>query len=101
MAMYNDNNGDSLENAVVIHGTSNTKKGIEAENQYLSEKFGQHGLDWNKIGQSLIEIENKQYDRIDIELMDGTSKKVYFDISEFYGVDSNKVFKEYYGIDLD
>lgn len=87
MVMYNDNIGDSLENAVVIHGASNSGEGIIAENQYLSEKFGQRGLDWNKKGQSLIDKEDKYYDIIDIELKDGTNKTVYFDITEFYVID--------------
>jgi hypothetical protein len=82
--MHNDNIGDSLETAVVIHGASNSGEGIKAENQYLSEKFGQHGLDWDKKGQSLIGKEDKQYDKLDIELKDGTNKTVYFDITEFF-----------------
>lgn len=76
--------GDSLETAVVIHGASNSGDGIKAENQYLSEKFGQRGLDWEKKGQSLIGKEDKQYDKLDIELRDGTNKTVYFDITEFF-----------------
>jgi hypothetical protein len=82
--MHNDNIGDSLETAVVIHGASNSGEGIKAENQYLSEKFGQRGLDWDKKGQSLIGKEDKQYDKLDIELKDGTNKTVYFDITEFF-----------------
>jgi hypothetical protein len=84
MVMYNDNIGDSLENAVVIHGATNSGEGIIAENQYLSEKFGQRGLDWEKKGQSLVGKEDKQYDQLDIELKDGTNKTVYFDITEFF-----------------
>jgi hypothetical protein len=80
----NDNIGDSLETAVVIHRASNSEEGIKAENQYLSEKFGQRGFDWNKKGQSLIGKEDKHYDKLDIELKDGTNKTVYFDITEFF-----------------
>jgi hypothetical protein len=87
MVMYNNNIGDSLENAVVIHGAANSGEGIIAENQYLSEKFGQRGLDWNKREQSLIGKENKHIDKIEIELKDGTNKTVYFDITEFFIID--------------
>lgn len=84
MVMHNDNIGDSLETAVVIHGASNSGEGIKAENQYLSEKFGQRGLDWEKKEQSLIGKEDRHYDKLDIELKDGTNKTVYFDVTEFF-----------------
>ena len=84
MVMHNDHIGDSLETAVVIHEASNSGEGIKAENRYLSEKFGQRGLDWEKKEQSLIGKEDRRYDKLDIELKDGTNKTVYFDVTEFF-----------------
>ncbi len=85
--MYNDSSGDCLENAVVIHGASNSKEGIKAENQYLTDKFGQRGLDWNKKEQLLMGEEGRYYDKIDIVLKDGTNRTVYFNITGFFIID--------------
>jgi len=81
-----------LENAIVIHVASNSIEGVKTEYQYLSEKFGHRGLDWNLKEQSLIKKGSKQYDKFDIELKDGASKTIYFDITEFYSNELKKLF---------
>jgi len=77
--------GDTPETAVVISGAPNSMAGISAEYYYLEKKFGQRNVDWKLKRQSMRQIKGKIYDRMEIELKDGSRKDVFFDISEFFG----------------
>ncbi|RLC39358.1 MAG: hypothetical protein DRH51_07260 [Candidatus Coatesbacteria bacterium] len=85
MVTYEDNTGDSIENAIVIKGASGSLEGVSAEYDYLSKKFGECDKDWHLEKQSLIIEEDRFYDRMDIVLTDGSKKSIFFDISDFYG----------------
>lgn len=74
-----------MEKAVQIIGVQSSFQGIQAEYQYLSEKFGIRGKDWNLKLQSLAHKEEKSYDVMRISLKDGREIDVFFDISEFFG----------------
>jgi hypothetical protein len=77
--------GDTTATAVVITGAPNTRVGIDAEYYFLGKKFGQRNVDWKLKRQSVLQKEGKVYDRMDLELKDGSKKAVFFDISEFFG----------------
>jgi hypothetical protein len=77
--------GDTPATAVVITGAPNSRVGIDAEYYYLGKKFGQRNVDWKLKRQSVIHEKGKVYDRMDLELKDGSKKTVFFDISEFFG----------------
>ena len=77
--------GDKPENAVVILGASNSFAGIAAEYNYLRQKFGRRNVDWNLVRQSVLQQQGKVYDRMDLDLKDGSRKTVFFDIGEFFG----------------
>jgi len=78
--------GQSQEDALAIRNAPNEKDGVAAERYYLQETYGQKDSDWFFVGQELVTGEDRHFDRIDIQLADGTGVSVYFDISEFYGV---------------
>jgi hypothetical protein len=78
--------GLSQEDALAIRNAPNEKDGVAAERYYLQQTYGQKDSDWFFVGQELVSGEEKQFDRIDIQLADGTEISVYFDITEFYGV---------------
>ncbi len=77
--------GDKPETAVVISGAPNSMAGIAAEYDYLGKHFGPQNKFWKLKRQSLLRQDGKIYDRIEIELGDGSKKTVFFDISEFFG----------------
>jgi len=76
--------GRSVEDAVIITAANGTA-GIAAEHQWLSNKFGKENEDWKLTSQTLIDKGDKMYDEMTIELADGTSQVIYFDINSFFG----------------
>jgi len=82
---FKDGPGDTPESAVVISGAPNSMEGIQAEYYYLKKKFGAQNVAWKLKRQGLLRQKGKVYDRMDLELQDGSQKTVFFDISEFFG----------------
>jgi len=76
--------GDSSEDAIVIKNAKNHRAGVDAEYLYLQERFGERDIHWKLIMQALLKGE-KRVDWLLIELGDGTTKSIYFDVSEFFG----------------
>jgi hypothetical protein len=85
MVTYSDNTGSSIEDSIVISDVEDHTEGINAEYLYLGKKFGEKGTDWNLVKQSLLSEDNQYFDRIIIELKDGTNVNIYFNITEFFG----------------
>jgi len=77
--------GDTPETAVVILGASDSIAGIAAEYSYLEKKFGRQNLAWQLRRQSILNHKGKVYDRMDLDMQDGSQKTLFFDISEFFG----------------
>jgi len=77
--------GNAIENAISIQGVPNHVAGVLAEYQYLSQKFGRRGVDWEVGGQTLLQVGRRRYDKMDIIVSDGTHEVVIFDITEFFG----------------
>ena len=72
--------GSSFEKAIVIQETSETTGGA-AEYKWLRENYPGY-----KMGmQSLVTHDKKPYDILAITTADGVEKKVYFDISNYFG----------------
>ena len=76
--------GDSREDAIVIKNAENHRAGVVAEYLYLEERFGERDIHWKLVMQALLKGE-KPIDWLEIELTDGTTKSIYFDVSEFFG----------------
>jgi len=72
--------GSSFEKAIVIQEKSETT-GVSAEYKWLRE----HYPGYKSKGQSLMNHDKKPYDVLSIVTADGTDKKVYFDISNYFG----------------
>jgi len=72
--------GSSYENAVVIQEKTEGP-GVDAEYKWIREHYPH-----SKTGsQSLVFKNNKPYDILSIKTADGTEKKIYFDISNYFG----------------
>ena len=76
--------GDSREDAIVIKNAANHRAGVDAEYLYLQERFGERDIHWKLVMQALLKGE-RRVDWLTIELLDGTTKSIYFDISDFFG----------------
>ena len=76
--------GDSREEAIVIKNAENHRACVSAEYLYLQKKFGEKDKHWKVFMQALLKGE-KRVDWIVIRLIDGTTKSIYFDISESFG----------------
>ena len=77
--------GESPEDPIIIEGVSDNFEAVKAEYSYLSSKFGNRGVDWKLNQQSLMEINGRMMDKIDIELADKSEVSIYFDITEYFG----------------
>ena len=72
--------GSSYENAVVIKEKTETK-GVDAEYKWCAVNYP----GYKRKMQALDNKGGKLYDVLTIVTADGTEKKVYFDISNFFG----------------
>lgn len=80
---YSGGDGSSPANAVVITAPISSI-GVHAEYVYLRSKFGRQNVDFQIQRQSLELVDNKHYDVFTIQLSDGSIKKIFFDISNFF-----------------
>jgi hypothetical protein len=84
---FDENLGTSETNAIRIYNAPSAEDGVEAEYWYLHYRFGIAHKDWKLSMQTLLEDREsgKAHDLLGISFPDGSSREVYFDISEFYG----------------
>lgn len=86
---FSKNKGTSVGDAIIIKGAEGEKDGIDSEYKYLEAQYGLRGIDWELTLQSLLKENGRDYDQMDIKLLnDGTEITVYFDISEFFGINN-------------
>lgn len=85
MVIYSNNKGESVEDAIVIDGVTHHFEGVRAEYQYLSDKFGRRGIDWDLEKQAVFHKNDRYYDQLSIKLADGTKKVFFFDVTAFFG----------------
>jgi hypothetical protein len=74
--------GDTAERAILIRRAPNNGLGVLAEYGYLTNTFGRG---WVMRSQSLIQLNNRYLDKLDIVLRDGATRTVFFDVTEFLG----------------
>ena len=77
-------NGETIENAIIIDAPDTTF-GIIEEHRYIEKIYGEKDKDWTMIEQRLIQVNLKDYDMFLINTADGFEKKIYFDITSFFG----------------
>jgi len=76
--------GESIERAIIIDAI-NVAEGIDKEYTYLEREFGKCGKDWERGIQSVLSKNGKNYDEISIQFHDGNIKKIYFDVTSWFG----------------
>ena len=73
------------EEAVIIIGAKNEMEGVDAEYNWLEEKFGKQNINWEMNDQQFIDEGEKQFDVLRIKFRDGKIEEFWFDITDFYG----------------
>jgi hypothetical protein len=79
--------GESIEEAIVIEGVPSGFLGVAKEYWHLKEMFGEQDKDWKLKNREMIRVENREIEKMNIELEDGTLKSIHFDITSFYGME--------------
>lgn len=78
---FEENDGDSIENAIIMKNFNSSKEGIEAKYNYLEFKYSNYQF----LSHTIHDKDGKQYDMVLFKLPDGTEKTIYFDITCFFG----------------
>ena len=73
------------EEAVIILGAKNEMEGVDAEYNWLEERFGKQNISWEMNDQQFIDEGDKQFDVLRIKFRDGKIEEFWFDITDFYG----------------
>lgn len=86
--VFSGGDGSTPEDAVVIEEAGSHVAGVRAEKEYLSRLFGTEGIDWELKIQTLMERDDgTRIDEMTIEKDSGGAETVYFDISNFFGME--------------
>lgn len=80
---FEGGDGATKEHAIKIMGASGENDGVAAEYQYLNALYGDGK--WHPGSQSLITVDGKNVDQLEITNPKGKSEQFFFDISEFFG----------------
>jgi hypothetical protein len=72
--------GSSMAHAIPIHAPDE-KTGVTAEYHWIAEHFP----GYKRGGQSLLHDNGRFYDAIDITTANGERRKIFFDITDFFG----------------
>jgi len=74
--------GSSCEKAVVVKNAANHFEGIAAEKAWIAWKYPDSKLK----GQAVSGAGNKTFDTLEIEIANGGSETICFDITDFFGL---------------
>ncbi len=80
---YEGGDGSSSDHPIKILGATGESDGVRAEYQYLELVYG--AGKWKTSQQSLLEVNGKKIDQLDVDHPGGPSNSVYFDISDYFG----------------
>lgn len=81
--VYGGGSGESFQKAVIITGVKSKKELIDAEYNFISQKYGIRGKGWLLVEQTLIQEKNRVFDVIEILIYGQSEEKIlYFDISD-------------------
>jgi hypothetical protein len=82
---YGGGDGETIVEAVIVHGANNDLAGTIAEFQWLTERFGHKDIDWQLETHAHGRINDKEIDTIVIRLPSGAQTTIYFDVTESFG----------------
>ena len=92
VVQYSTNSGSTQDDAIIITGVNEHLEGVQAEYQYINEKYGLRGSNWVLVSQSLIQGKSNVFDLIILKLLDRNEEiQPYFDITEFFRKDFESI----------
>lgn len=74
--------GATIEDAVIINAI-NHFIGVDSEYDFITRECKKTGNSWKLVQQALLVVNEKHYDKMEVELDDGKTRTYYFDISSF------------------
>lgn len=78
---FTDGDGSSCQNAIVITQAANTSEGVAAEKAWITWKYPSAKI----TGQAVSSAKNKTFDTLEIKTVNGETKTLCFDITDFFG----------------
>jgi len=86
---FSGGDGRTPETAVVIENVGSTPAGIRAEKAYISRQLGETRGEWDLREQALLQREDgTRIDRLKVEPSSGKTETFYFDVSNFFGMET-------------
>ena len=85
MIKYLGGNGSAQREAVIILGAKDEMDGVDAEYNWLEERFGKQNINWELNDQQFIDEGDTQFDVLRIKFRVGKSDEFWFDITDIYG----------------
>ena len=77
--------GDSPQTAIVIRKTPRGLSAAGAEYMLLQRWFGRRGTAWTLTKQELLQADGKTFDVYEVALSDGSTRRFFFDVTEWLG----------------
>ena len=75
--------GDAPRSAITIKRAPKGTSAVDAEQLYLTQRFGPHARGWQLRTRELVYEEGRAYDLIRIELAGGDERRLFFDVSDW------------------
>jgi len=79
--------GHSIDNPIRVY--CDNSLGVTHEYALLKMIFEHRQMAYEVVGQGLIQKDDRQYDKITVALSDGSKEDYYFDITLFFGRDTD------------
>ena len=74
--------GDSPRSAICIKRAPRGTSAMDAEQMYLTQRFGRHGRGWQLRTRELMHHQGRAFDLLRIVIGDGHERTFYFDVTE-------------------
>ena len=84
MILFQGGDGYTIEDAIEVVGAANSLEGVAAEYRYLEQRFGKKGDDWKVEEQSLLNQNDRFFDRLVLKTKSEGEIEIYFDITSFF-----------------
>jgi hypothetical protein len=75
--------GGTLQTAIAIKKTPRGLSAAGAEMMLVAKWFGERGKTWTLKAQSLLVVDGRTYDAYDVVLIDGSERRLYFDVTDW------------------
>lgn len=75
--------GDSVRSAIFIKRAPKGTSAIDAEQMYLTQRFGRHGRGWQLRTRELVHDQGRAFDLVRIIIGDSDERVFYFDVTEW------------------